>query len=68
MTDNLEVLDWMQQARNLRCTHVIVVRQGTAEVHTPVFVRFGEDATAKAKQYNGVNGQVVVEIIPIAPR
>lgn len=65
MTTNQEVLDWIQTARNLHCTHVLIVRQGHTDQYFPINVRPGEDVNVRAAAYNGKNGQVVVEVIPL---
>jgi len=65
MTTFGEVKEWMEQAKMQQCSHVLIVRMMGTQQHFPVFVRQTDDLNEKIKMYNGVNHQIVDEVIPV---
>lgn len=66
MTDNQEVWGWIRQGKGMQCTHILVVRRREAvDQHYPIFVRQGDDLSAKIASVNGVQNQVIDEVIPL---
>ena len=61
-TNRSEIAAWFDRGLTLGATHLIVVCDTFDHEDYPVYVMKGEDAVAKAHQYDGKDMQRVMEV------